>query len=102
MMTEPVIAFKRPPSFEPGGGVFWVKTSRLRPLRPLKNSVNRISASQVTPKAAAPIQSQRMTMFLRRRQTYMGFMLLALFPFEPQQHESRDRQHQEGQHEQQP
>ena len=26
MMTEPTMALSRPPSFEPGGGVFWVKS----------------------------------------------------------------------------
>ena len=54
MMAEPVIAFKRPPSLDPGGGVFCVKISRLSPLSPLKNTVKRISASQVTPNSAAP------------------------------------------------
>jgi len=60
MMMEPMMALRRPPSVDPGGGVFFVKTSRLMPARPLKNRVNRISASQVTPNAAAAKQSPRM------------------------------------------
>jgi hypothetical protein len=35
MMMDPVIAFSKPPSVDPGGGVFWVKTCRLSPARPL-------------------------------------------------------------------
>ena len=35
MMTEPTIAFKRPPSVDPGGGVFWVKIWKLSPRKPL-------------------------------------------------------------------
>ena len=35
MMIEPMMALRRPPSVDPGGGVFWVKTARLMPARPL-------------------------------------------------------------------
>jgi hypothetical protein len=35
MMSEPVMALKRPPVVEPGGGVFSVNTCRLMPARPL-------------------------------------------------------------------
>ena len=35
IMIEPTMAFSRPPSVEPGGGVFWVNTGRLMPARPL-------------------------------------------------------------------
>ena len=31
MMTEPTMALSRPPSVDPGGGVFWVKSCRLMP-----------------------------------------------------------------------
>ena len=31
MMIEPTMALSRPPSVEPGGGVFWVKSWRLMP-----------------------------------------------------------------------
>src|SRR5205807_1432596 len=32
---EPMMALRRPPSVDPGGGVSWVKTARLMPARPL-------------------------------------------------------------------
>ena len=35
MMIEPTMAFSRPPEVDPGGGVFSVKTCRVRPNRPL-------------------------------------------------------------------
>jgi hypothetical protein len=35
MMMEPVMAFSNPPSVDPGGGVFWVKSCRLMPASPL-------------------------------------------------------------------
>jgi hypothetical protein len=35
MMIEPTMALSKPPSVDPGGGVFWVKICRLMPARPL-------------------------------------------------------------------
>ena len=35
IMTEPTMALSRPPSVDPGGGVFWVKSCTLMPARPL-------------------------------------------------------------------
>ena len=35
MMIEPMMALSKPPSVEPGGGVFSVKNCRLNPARPL-------------------------------------------------------------------
>ena len=35
IMIEPMMALRRPPSVDPGGGVSWVKTARLMPARPL-------------------------------------------------------------------
>jgi len=35
IMSEPIMALRRPPSVEPGGGVSRVKTSRVIPVKPL-------------------------------------------------------------------
>src|ERR1700676_4463267 len=102
MMTEPTIAFLRPPSVEPGGGVFSVKICTLIPARPLYNSVKRMKASQVTPKMGGQRQSSLTITSLRRRWVSIGFMfsIPRLF-FQSHQHQPRHRQHEEGQHEQQ-
>ena len=52
MTRLPTIGLSNPPA-EPGGGVIWVNTARLRPLKPFQNSTIRISTSQLSPKAVA-------------------------------------------------
>jgi hypothetical protein len=61
------MALARPPSFWPGGGVICVNNDRLRPGRPFQIRLNRISASQTRPSAAAATESARRIASVRLR-----------------------------------
>src|SRR5215831_2296717 len=100
----PTMAFKRPPA-EPGGGVFSVKTASDSPPKPSYSSTNRISTSQPRPNRVAASARPLAMAFCRRRRPRRGLswaMAMALSDplLDAQQHVARDREHDEGDDEQ--
>ncbi len=60
MTRLPAIGLSRPP-LAPGGGVIWVKTARLSPLKPFHSRSARMNTSHNRPKTVAPMASPTAT-----------------------------------------
>src|SRR5215813_9365250 len=104
MIRLPAMAFNRPPA-EPGGGVISVNTYSDSPPKPSYSSTDRISTSQPRPNRVAASARLLAMAFCRRRRPRRGLswaMAMALSDplLDAQQHVARDREHDEGDDEQ--
>src|SRR5262249_36110509 len=92
----PTMGLSSPPS-EPGGGVISVKTASESPLNPSHKSTTRITISQPSPSSVAA--SERLSMMPLRRRRAAGrlrFMASSDPALDAQQHVACDREHDEG------
>ena len=104
MIRLPKIALSRPPA-EPGGGVICVNTASDRPPKPFHSNAPRISTSQPMPNSVAPTASAggddvaAAAAAIALCQSIIGHGVTRP-AFDAHQHVARDRQHDEGDDEQ--
>src|SRR5262249_35107209 len=95
----PTIGLSSPPP-EPGGGVISVKTDRESPENPSHSSTVRMTTSHPSPSAVAASERPITSLLGRRRARYRRFMASPDAPLDAQQQITRNRQHDEGDDEQ--